>query len=498
MTENGYGGRGNGNRPFVIIVGILGVGIVLALVLVGVAIVTRLGADGEEASASTPTMRPTYTSVAVLDTETPSPTGDPQGQATETPTSEPTGEATAGTPTEATSTGEPVSTGEPAASAPAQTQTPAVQTATPSPVPPGQPAQMASPDYGIQAFLWWRPEVAHRDLGLIRDAGFTWVKQWFAWRDIEGKGKGQYDWTTADRIVSQIDEFGLKLIVRVDHEPEWAGPPPGNIDHFTDFLTALATRYRGRIEAYQVWNEPNLAREWGNKAPNAAEYTQMLKRAYNAIKAADPNALVISAGMAPTTELSQRAVPDTQFIQNMYNAGAKSFFDILGAHGAGYKAPPEMDPGQIATDPAYYNVGDPNCPGDACRIYGFRHVEDLRQIMVNNGDANKRVVVLEFGWTRDERPDSPYYWHRVADQFVQGDYMVRAYQFAEANWQPWIGVMSLIYMPDAKWTQEDEQYWWSVIEPSPVDQLRLKAPYVMLCSYIREQRGMGRCPYAPE
>jgi hypothetical protein len=106
--------------------------------------------------------------------------------------------------------------------------------------------------------------------------------------------------------------------------------------------------------------------------------------------------------------------------------------------------------------------------------------------------------VLEFGWTRDERPDSPYYWHRVADQFVQGDYMVRAYQFAEANWQPWIGVMSLIYMPDAKWTQEDEQYWWSVIEPSPVDQLRLKAPYVMLCSYIREQRGMGRCPYAPE
>jgi hypothetical protein len=498
MTENSYSDRGNGNRPFVIIVGILGVGIVLALVFAGVAIVTRLGADGEPALTSTPTMRPTFTSVAVLDTVTPSagtPTGEPQSQATETPAAE----ATVEMPTEEPSpTGETAPTGEPTTSVPAATQTPAVQTATPSPVPPGQPAQMASPDYGIQAFLWWRPEVAHRDLGLIRDAGFTWIKQWFAWRDIEGQGKGQYDWTTADRIVNQVDEFGLKLIVRVDHEPQWAGPPPGNIDHFTDFLTALATRYRGRIEAYQVWNEPNLAREWGNKAPNAAEYTQMLKKAYNAIKAADPNAIVISAGMAPTTELSQRAVPDTQFIQNMYNAGAKPFFDMLGAHGAGYKAPPEMDPGQIATDPAYYNVGDPNCPGDACRIYGFRHVEDLRQIMVNNGDANKRVVVLEFGWTRDERPGSPYYWHRVADQFVQGEYMVRAYEYATANWQPWIGVMSLIYMPDAKWTQEDEQYWWSIIEPSPVDQLRLKAPYVMLCSYIREQRGMGRCPYAPE
>jgi hypothetical protein len=258
----------------------------------------------------------------------------------------------------------------------------------------------------------------------------------------------------------------------------------------------MATRYRGRIQAYQIWNEPNLAREWGNKPPNAAEYTQMLKRAYQAIKKADPNALVISAGMAPTTELSQRAVPDTKFIQSMYNAGAQPYFDLLGAHGAGYKAPPEMDPAQVATDPNYYNVGDVNCPGDACRIYCFRHVEDLRKIMVENGDARKRVVVLEFGWTRDERPDSPYAWHSVEDQGKQADYMVRAYQYAQEHWQPWIAVMSLIYLPDPEWTQDDEQYWWSVIEPSPTE-IRLKAPYVELCLYLREERGMDRCPYAP-
>jgi hypothetical protein len=357
---------------------------------------------------------------------------------------------------------------------------------------------MASPDYGIQAFLWWRPEVSHRDLGLIRDAGFTWVKQWFAWDDIEGSGKGKYDWETADRVVGQVEEFGLKLIVRVDHGPDWAGTPPGNINHFADFLTALTTRYKGRIHAYQIWNEPNLAREWGNKPPNAKEYTQMLQKAYQVIKKVDPNAIIVSAGMAPTTELSQRAVPDSQFIQAMYDAGAKPYFDMLGAHGAGYKAPPEKDPGEVANDANYYNVGDPNCPGSPCRIYSFRHVEDLHQIMVNNGDSNKRVVVLEFGWTRDERTSSPYYWHRVDDQFMQGDYMVRAYQYAKAHWQPWIGLMSLIYMPDAKWTTEDEQYWWSVMEPSQVDELRLKAPYVMLCKYVRQERGLGRCPYAPD
>ncbi len=503
MTQKKHQETGNGNRGLTLVVTLLGIGIVLAVLFIGAALILRLLSEPEPRQvAVSPTLRPTFTAPVGTATRSPIPTVPPTtlpGEATAVPS--PTVLfPTAGPPPSPTvlfpTAGPPPTTGVPRLTAAPPSPTPAPPTNTPRPS--GSPPRMASPDYGIQAFLWWRPEVAHRDLGLIRDAGFTWVKQWFAWRDIEGKGKGQYDWSTADRIVDQVEEFGLNLLVRVDHAPDWAGPPPGNIDHFTDFLTAMATRYKGRVYAYQIWNEPNLAREWGNKPPNAAEYTQMLKKAYTALKAVDPNIIVITAGLAPTTELSKRAVPDTKFVQAMYDAGAKPYFDMLGVHGAGYKAPPEMDPAQVATDPNYYNVGDPNCPGDPCRIYCFRHVEDLRQIMVNNGDANKRVVVLEFGWTRDERPDSPYYWHRVKDQFEQGDYMVRAYKYAKAHWQPWIGVMSLIYMPDAQWTPNDEQYWWSVMEPSQVNELKLKAPYVMLCQYIRAERGLGKCPYAPD
>ena len=494
-AELGGGGKRNGgSRGPVFLVSVLGIAILLAIAFVGAIVVFQMISGSEPTPTAQATLRPTFTptTMAAVGTQAPTMSPEPTDVATLVP------EETVGltdTPETEVPATEPPSAGTPAATEVGPTNTPVPATSTPRP--PSAPPGMASPDYGVQAFLWWRDEVAHRDLGLIRDAGFTWVKQWFAWRDIEGKGKGQYDWSTPDRIVNQVEDFGLNLIVRVDHEPEWAGPPPGNVENFAQFLSAVATRYKGRIHAYQVWNEPNLAREWGDKPPNAREYTQMLKRAYEVIKKADPNAIVISAGMAPTTELSQRAVPDTQFIQSMYNAGAKPYFDMLGAHGAGYKAPPEMDPGQVAIDPNYHNVGDPNCPGDACRIYSFRHVEDLRQIMVNNGDANKRVVVLEFGWTRDERTNSPYYWHRVDDQFMQGEYMVRAYKYAKQNWKPWIAVMSLIYMPDVKWTQNDEQYWWSIMEPSPVDALYLKAPYVLLCLYLREERGMDRCPYAP-
>jgi len=500
MTQNNSGelegeGKEDGrNRGPVLLVSVLGIAILLAIAFVGAIVVFQVLFGSEPTPTAQPTLRPTFTPTTMAAVETQAPTMSPEPTDVATLVPEETVGLTDTPETEVPAT-EPPSAGTPSATEVGPTNTPVPATSTPRP--PSAPPGMASPDYGVQAFLWWRDEVAHRDLGLIRDAGFTWVKQWFAWRDIEGKGKGQYDWSTPDRIVNQVEDFGLNLIVRVDHEPEWAGPPPGNVENFAQFLSAVATRYKGRIHAYQVWNEPNLAREWGDKPPNAREYTQMLKRAYEVIKKADPNAIVVSAGMAPTTELSQRAVPDAQFIQSMYNAGAKPYFDMLGAHGAGYKAPPEMDPGQVANDPNYYNVGDPNCPGDACRIYSFRHVEDLRQIMVNNGDANKRVVVLEFGWTRDERTNSPYYWHRVDDQFMQGEYMVRAYGYAKKNWRPWIAVMSLIYMPDVKWTQNDEQYWWSIMEPSPVDALYLKAPYVLLCLYLREERGMDRCPYAP-
>lgn len=357
------------------------------------------------------------------------------------------------------------------------TEVPPEPPGTASPA-PGTPVPMKSPDYGMQAFLWWRAEVAQRDLELIRDAEFNWVKQGFAWREIEGSGKGQFDWDVTDRIVDQVESVGgLHLIARLDTDPPWASgqtypndqdiimSPPRDIQDFADFCYAIASRYQGRIAAYQVWNEPNLKREWGGQAPDPASYVDLLKACYGAIKQADPNALVISAGMAPTTRSDNVAMPDTEYLKQMYAAGARPYFDALGAHGAGYKAPPEKDPGEVANDPAFYNKGDPNCPGPACRIYSFRHVEDLHQIMLDNGDVDKQVVVLEFGWTMDPRPNSPYAWHAITEE-QQADYFVRAYQYAKQNWQPWIGVMSLIYMPNVEWTEDDEQYWWSIALPN--------------------------------
>ncbi len=354
-----------------------------------------------------------------------------------------------------------------ASDAPAETQPPV------EPKINTEPVTMTSPDYGMQVFLFWQEEIADRDLQLVEDAGFRWVKQEFAWREIEGSGKGQFDWERTDRIMDQIDAHGLNVIIRLGVQPEWAGGgfpevgPPDKLQDFADFVIAVATRYQGRIDAYQIWNEPNLSREWGNRPPNAAEYTEMLKVAYEAIKAVDPYPIVISAGMAPTTRNDDVARPDIYYIQEMYDAGAANYFDALGAHAPGYASPPETDPAEIAQTPGMANPGDfeNNVPEELRRVYGFRHVEDVREVMVRNGDEAKQIVLLEFGWTIDPRPDSPYNWHAVTPE-QQDKYLQRAYAYAKENWRPWIGVMSLIYVANPRWTMQDEQTYWSIVYPT--------------------------------
>jgi len=187
-----------------------------------------------------------------------------------------------------------------------------------------------------------------------------------------------------------------------------------------------------------------------------------VKISYQAIKAVDPQAWVITAGLAPTSRDDNVAMPDTKFVQGLYDAGAAPYFDALGVHGAGYKVSPETDPDVVANDPALNN-GDPS-PPEAKRIYFFRHIEDVRKVMEQNGDVDKRVVVLEFGWTVDPREDSPYHWHAVSE-IDQRMYILGAYKYAEEHWQPWIGAMSLIYLANVDWTEDNEQTYWSITYP---------------------------------
>ncbi|MGE3272691.1 MAG: hypothetical protein AB7P40_28385 [Chloroflexota bacterium] len=345
----------------------------------------------------------------------------------------------------------------------------------------------------VHVFLWGHREEADRDLKLAKEAGFTWVKQRFEWRNIEKIKKNDFQWHEPDIVIDKINTAGLGIIARLDNQPDWArkdkifpaSGPPDNIEDWKDFVQDFAERYKGKVQIYEIWNEPNIAREWGNQKPDAKAYTEMLKVSYTEIKKIDPNAIIVSAGLSPTTEQSDRAIADTVFLKEMYANGAQAYFDMLGVHAPGFKASPEMDPAAVAKDPALSNPGDPSAES-AKRVYSFRHAEDMRKIMEENGDTNKQVAIMEMGWTTDSRPNSSYAWHAVTQE-QQAEYLVKAMQYARANWSSWAGPMVVLYIPEPEWTANDEQYYWSITNPDGT----VRPAYSALKAYLQQNRPPG-------
>lgn len=311
--------------------------------------------------------------------------------------------------------------------------------------------------YGIQTFLWWNEPQRGLHLHLVRLMSFSHAKQTFAWSDLEPQ-KGQWIWEQSDRIVESIEERGLQLVARLGKVPDWAraesadpdahDSPPADLGNWSNFCSAVAQRYRGRISAYQIWNEPNLGREWGNTRPDAAAYVKLLGACSRAIRQADSNAILISAGLSPTGTNDERATPDDVFLDHMYRNDFQQFIDVVGVHAPGF-APPEIGPDDQEAK---------------ARWFTFRRVEDLRKIMLRYNDDARQMAIMEFGYTTDTlNPD--YAWFGVTEQ-QQADYLERAYEYAIANWRPWIGLMTLIYMPDLTWLPQDEEYWWSILDPA--------------------------------
>ncbi|MCY3832306.1 MAG: endo-1,4-beta-xylanase [Chloroflexi bacterium] len=315
-------------------------------------------------------------------------------------------------------------------------------------------APFASLTYGVHTFLWWDVGTVGKHLDWVRLMSFSHAKQIFAWRDLEPQ-RGVWDWRQADRILSEVQRRGLQLVVRLGQTPQWArspgaslarDAPPESMTEWRAYCAAVAERYRGNISAYQIWNEPNLSREWGDQSPDPAAYVNLLAECGRAIRQIDPAAILISAGLAPTGTYDERAMPDDVYLDQMYRHGFQRYIDAVGVHAPGF-APPEIGP----DDPQALH-----------RWFTFRRVEDLRKIMLNYGDEARQMAILEFGYTID--PVNPeYQWFSVTEQ-EQADFIERAYEYVIANWRPWVGLMILIYLPDPAWHPADEEYWWSIVE----------------------------------
>ncbi|HEX9015001.1 MAG TPA: cellulase family glycosylhydrolase [Chloroflexota bacterium] len=316
---------------------------------------------------------------------------------------------------------------------------------------------------GVNTFLEQEPDVAKRrqSLQMIKDAGIGWIRQQFPWEDIEIPSKGKFwdekfnqsTWDKYDNIVNLANEYGIQVIARLDLPPRWAHPgnewsatPPDNFDDYGDFVYSVVSRYKGKVRFYQLWNEPNLSIEWGGKPVDAKEYVRLLQAGYRRAKEADPNAVVISAALAPTIEESWRALSDLKYLQQMYDAGAKDSFDIMSVMAYGLRSGP---------DDRRLDFGDVN----------FSRPIRTREIMVRNGDAAKPIWASEMGWnTQPESVTAAPTFGRVSEA-LQASYTVRAFQRAAEEW-PWMGVMSVWFFKRADDHESDQPfYYFRMVDP---------------------------------
>jgi hypothetical protein len=128
------------------------------------------------------------------------------------------------------------------------------------------------------------------------------------WANLQPR-PDEYDWSTLDRLVGAAQQAGLPATFVFGGTPAWAAPngpkapyddgsraaPPDQLAHWDRFITTLVTRYRGRIEAYEVWVHANDPRYYSGSTETLVEMTQ---RASRAIKAVDPKAVVVCPSMA--------------------------------------------------------------------------------------------------------------------------------------------------------------------------------------------------------
>ncbi|HEY1296161.1 MAG TPA: hypothetical protein VGJ60_24035 [Chloroflexota bacterium] len=295
--------------------------------------------------------------------------------------------------------------------------------------------------YGFQVQLWHYDPVARSNvIGDVKQAGFNWMTEQIEWDAVE-LAPGQYDWTQLDPIVNEGNAAGLNIMLSFEHAPVFYRTPasglmPGDPATYGAFLSAVASRYPGMIQGYELWNEENLDREAGTGNVDPTTYLPLLEAGYTAIKAADPNALVLLGAPSPTTsDIPGSVIDDLTYLTNLYaiNGGeVKGYFDVLSAHPSGFSNPPDCTPETPSCSlSGAWNTDD--------SFYAFTRTSQYRDIMVQNGDDAKQIWFTEFGYCSNPTPPPGYEYCRYLTEDQQAEFLQSAYVMARNT--PYVGAM---------------------------------------------------------
>jgi hypothetical protein len=250
-------------------------------------------------------------------------------------------------------------------------------------------------------FLALSTEARDAYLAALADAGWRCLRIDFTWSRIQpAPPPAPLDFSRYDALVDQAAAHGIRLTGILDYSVDWAAAaappdddryPPDDPATFAAFAGEAAARYRGRVQAWEVWNEPNnsLSGFW-KPVPDPGGYARLAKAAATAITRADRKATIVTGGLAPTFDLLvyQR---DWGFFTAASQAERRWFrrFDAAALHPYSYlqAAPPEQENPPLG----------PSVP---------HQIRDFRDRLTESHATRLPLWVTELGW--HTAPDSGF------------------------------------------------------------------------------------------
>ena len=344
---------------------------------------------------------------------------------------------------------------------PDYTPPPTATVVLPPPVTPGPsltPGPMLRADLmGVQMHGFLTDDEFSAMLDRAAELGMTWIKLQIDWALYE-PNRGEVTTAYAGMVlnVQRTRIRGFRTLLTIARTPDWARPPdareresgpPADPQDLAVFVARLVRDIKPEfIDAIEVWNEPNLIREWRGASITGAEYMRYFRAAYDAILREqrlqrsplrpDHRIMVITAGPAPTVTLGDGStLGDREWLQGLYDAGLGAYgLDVaVGAHPYGWANAPEArcctaGPGVIGwfEHPSFY----------------FRETLDAyRAIMTRNQDTARKIWVTEFGWAAFDgllrsdgsqaAPAADVGWSGLLTQRQQAEYVLRAFRLAQ-------------------------------------------------------------------
>ena len=208
-----------------------------------------------------------------------------------------------------------------------------------------------------------------------------WVIIDLDWGKQYPEEENQPDLAALDQAMELALRFEMPVVISLNNAPTWAKTASGPDPELTArFVLYLAQRYPQEVQAIELFPGANTLAGWGTK-PDPKSYLAVYDAVRNAMKQAGLQVLLVAAGLTPlsTNQSATEDIDDLSFLQGLYQAGARDTFPIISLH-------------------LQEIVGEPSQAPDGIQHCILRHYEEVRQVMLDNGDANGILWITSLSW----------------------------------------------------------------------------------------------------